>query len=505
SAATASSSLLLVAGLLAAGAGAPARQTAEQPPPAAEPPAAAKAQPAKGDRLPAGAVARLGTTRWRHGAAVHDVVFSPDGKLIASNGELRHPGSPDSPIRLWDAATGRELWRLGDDSDWKGTPAFSPDGQRLFVPVAERGGKPGEVRIYDTATGRLVQSWPRRDTTTARSCALSPDGKVLAAPEARLFWTAEEKVPVVLLDATTGKELRRLEGHTGPTNCVAFSPDGKVLATGGSDKAVGLWDTATGRRLARLTDHATEVTAVALSPDGKYLAAASRGGVTLLWDLPAGRKPREVARQSMGGMVRFTPDGRLVAAGGQRTRLLEPATGKEVRRFPGVSSLVGSSLAVSPDGKALAASGEAGQIVFWDLASGKRLFQPEGHQRPVGSVALSPDGRVAASGSWDGTVRLWEVASGKGLRHLPFRDWGARVTFAADGSTLLTVGDDGMVRFWGAATGAERRRFPTEPRKDGPPVIASAVSADGRLAATSGRGHVIRLWDTATGRPAGAL
>src|SRR5262245_57179569 len=77
-----------------------------------------------GDPLPEGAIARMGSVRWRHCSSILAVRFSPDGKILATGGN-------DSIIRLWNATTGQELRQLAGHRQGVYSLTYSPDGRTL--------------------------------------------------------------------------------------------------------------------------------------------------------------------------------------------------------------------------------------------------------------------------------------------------------------------------------------------------------------------------------------
>jgi RNA polymerase sigma factor (sigma-70 family) len=456
-----------------------------------------------GDPLPPGAVARLGTMRFRHVGDVISVAYSPDGKVIASG--QRNEG----PLVLFDAATGKELHRLEEEPGVVGCFAFSPDGKQLAWVRWN-----SWVGLWDVASGKQV----RRLKVEASGCpAFSADGKRLAVASGPLGDS------VVLLDTASGKEVRRLKGQGKTIYSLALSPDGKVLAAGDNEKTVYLWDANTGKTLHVLKGHEQQVPCVAFSADGKTLATASHDLTARLWDVATGQELRRFIHRERGDdalqTVHFVPKQPWLVTGGVRTiRIWDLSTGKEVRRLPGHFCQCDCPVALSPDGTKLATrNGEHGQIHLWELATGKRLTPQGGHQRPIGSVAFSPDGKTLATGSWDDTLRLWDPSSGKEIRRLRM-SFDVHVVFTPDGKMLTACSDgpEGFIRLWDPATGKELRRFPAHKggvgrialAADGKTCVSAGVNrmewaADGKTLVPGLSDKVIRRWRLDTGAEIG--
>jgi WD40 repeat protein len=160
------------------------------------------------DPLPPGAVARLGATRFRHYGATSALAISPDGKTLAVRDYWA--------LYLFEAATGREITRIGDGMPLlQGTAvAYSPDG-RILAYEGER----ETVVFWDSATRKPLRilhrtgGWQQEGTLN-----FSPDGKVLAVMDGG--------TNVSLFETATGKLLRTLnEPRAAITSNLTFSPD----------------------------------------------------------------------------------------------------------------------------------------------------------------------------------------------------------------------------------------------------------------------------------------
>ncbi len=222
---------------------------------------------------------------------VYSVVFSPDGKTLAS-------GSWDATLRLYDVATGEILNTLTGHTEGVRSVVFNPDGT-----ILASGSYDDTIRLWDVATGNTLKTLTGH-TGGVSSVVFSPDGTILAS--------GSGDATIRLWDVATGDPLTTLTGHTGNVTSIAFSPDGSTLASGSYDDTIRLWDVATGDTRQTLTSW---VYRVVFSPDGSTLASGS-GGEIRLWDVATGERLNTLTGRTGIESVAFSPDGSTLASGG---------------------------------------------------------------------------------------------------------------------------------------------------------------------------------------------
>ncbi len=488
-----------------------ARQAERQPAPGKDLP---------GDPLPAGAVARLGTLRFRHEeGTTHAVVFLPGGRVVAA-------AAGDS-VYLWEAATGKELARLREDilrvrrdgipdrPDWVHALACSPDGKLLAA-----GHNEGFVRLWDLAARKPLRTWQAHEAPDAKSVGHGGVTELLFAKGGKVLVSAGFDKALRIWDPTTGAAVRRLTGHRGWAGALTVSPDGSVLAysvfpgPAGPDKVrpeVRLWDLAAGKEVRRLAaPDGRHATRLAFAPDGKALAAAfctwdppNAPAEIKVWGLASGKEAASL-KGHIGYMtgLRFSPDGKALRSLGLdgTVRDWDPAAGRELRKtrvgWRGVATA-----RLAPDGETVVSFGH-GALHFWDARTGKERPVSAGSDWPV-TPAYSPDGKLVATADGLGTARLWDAVTGKLVRRLD-GSMERLPRFLPDGKTVLTIDQTAtgsFLRLWEAATGKEVRRT-----KLGPDVNQLAVSDDGRIMACGGGGaQTAHIWDVAAGKEVRAI
>jgi WD40 repeat protein len=486
---------------------------------------------AYGDPLPEGAVARLGSARYRAHtflAYATPFVFAPDGQSLAAI-------SGDS-VRVLETATGRERRRIVGNDERLSALAFSQDGRLLAVAGKNR------IVLSDVATGREVR---RIQLSIAEECEalwFSADGQTLIGrqgPRGRTTrawdlasgterwhsgnqnWAlglaadcgdliTSERGVIQRRDAATGRVNHSWPIMDAPSFWPCLSPDGTTLVAGshvGKETCLASWQVLTGKQSWRIDLNGASCRPLALAHHAPIFVAREEKAISV-WDARVGQRIREIPFPNGIRGVRasaFSPDDRVLAYLGNDEnviRLLDLETGLELNKSPsGVSPV--RSAAFAPTGQAIATGHDDSTITTWDRSSSRAVRQFSSGFGPVTALAFAPNGNLLASATeGDGDLRLWDTSAAQQCGAALF--WGSPVTtlaFAPDGEQLA-IGSPFDERFpnctvgmWNTTAGHEAQRC----HGSAPSACQLSFSADGQTLISCHKGS-INYWHAATGK-----
>jgi RNA polymerase sigma factor (sigma-70 family) len=484
--------LVLLASALALG------RPSEAIPPDAEKPAgdrhpASKAQrePPKDrhrEALPAGALGRLGSPRFRHGGQPFgQVVFSSDGRHLAS--------TTSRGVYLYDAATGGLVHHLRPPAEHlPRVVRFLADGKRLAVGSGDWH-QTAEVTIYGLANGKALASSSFAGKSQIFIIDVTADGGRILVED--------RFVRVYLWDVKIGKEVWEFE-HPEASSTLPFTADSTRLVLARSRKAE-LRDAATGKVVSAFPQPGPRfpgLYSAALAPDGRLAISAEKRDAVAVLDARGPGTMRTLPADRQTNRLVFSPDGRHLAGFGPYATLVWnlKATGDKA---PAARLPAAAHGGFSPDGKTLALD-DHGFVTLWRTREWKRLPQSAEPATPVWRVGFSADGTKVLGYTRGGWVD-WPVDGGP-------------ATALSDGATvhhegLAELSADGRVAvdvLHEPGPGREQGKFAlrvTELKSgkarrialDKEPWEPIRISPDGRYVSASLQGSEFVVWDAATG------
>lgn len=426
----------------------------------------------------------------------NDVSFSPDGRSLASLGQM-------STNTVWDVPSGQPRHLLRESGALSAL-AFHPNNHWLaFVAMDNK-----TIQLWDAISGHELR---RLHGHTAEILALRFIGNGSQLVSMAFDGTLK------LWETDTGRELKsmQLERVAG----AMFSQDGQLLVTKTLGKSTTkLWTVSDGHLLRVLPASLNMDHVMALSADGTLLADAgdryeSNGrspglietNAIRIYDVATGEERHRIPLTSKDYMLQslaFSPDGRwLTLAGSSDVRLWEVNTGRQGFEF--AAGILQKAVAFSPDGQWLVVSSEVG-VTLCNIAVQQKL--PDGNAilalraddaNGILRLTFSSDDRRIATAGGDGLVRVWDVASKRVVRTLSGKlELSAAVRFSHNGNLLAGYGFGNTIKLWDAESGEELRKCKVSEGL-GPAISAWDFSPDDHLLAVGERGKTV-LFDVAT-------
>jgi WD40 repeat protein len=365
------------------------------------------------------------------------VQVSPDGKTIATTSE----GDFSMAVAFWDGASGKLVSDLPGHSAGITAAAFAPDGTRVFTMGRDR-----TLRAWDAATGKELF---RVSTEPANCLAVASDGNTL-------FAGGLNAGTLRVFDARTGKLERSLPAFAKDLVGLALTRDGKRLIAAGRDGGTGdslvrVLDARSGEKLREFGASAAKIEQLAMRPGGEAVATTHAGQRVCQWDASgkkvsenAGRGERVSVQERVGkekeargvpggyvtlyriGSVGVSSDGRWLAYSDQEQGvvIVNAWSGREVGRVkfnvlyqnPSIRDDVRDALAFSPDGQTIAWSGDesTADIFLIEVRTAQLRGRLAGDSSPVSHLVFSPDGSRLLSAGPDGSALIWDMTGRRG-------------------------------------------------------------------------------------------
>jgi serine/threonine protein kinase/WD40 repeat protein len=420
--------------------------------------------------------------RWNAtGGRVVAMAASPTGDVVVTAARA-------GPVRFWNATDDRPIAEAALGHRVQAL-AILPATKAWRLAIADDGGR---VHLYDQQ-GRRVSQWQTGEVGAAR-LSVSPDGTSVAR-----FGPGKS---LSIWNPATGSIRDRLFEQEGAVRAAAFGLDGRLLYSSSEGGAIRIRKVPLGIPNQTIRGIAARFTAVAFAGDGNaHTVALPDGSVESYahW----GANPVRV-KGTGAGPIELLQYGKqtdpigIELAGNSAAVWTLGRSPRVVHRVRSASGGAITAAALSKNADTLALGDEQGRVRIWSIGSRQSVGTIEtGLAAPVRHLAVSDDGRWLAAPASEQSVGVWEV--GKADRVYSLAVQGERlwlVQFLSDNERLVTVGQGSSIRIWSTINGTEELVLLGHIGR----VTTVATTPDGRTLASGSSSGEVRFWDLRTGQ-----
>jgi|GEM_PF-3941544 len=467
-----------------------------------------------------------------HTGKVNSVQFSPNGRFIASGGD-------DKTLRIWDVATGHELFRSSPLPGPVKDVGFNPEGDQVIsCASAER----ETLVVWDLATGRPIRGggirgWamdfslaPTAKSVVVRHTTANPKAGIdLLNVELAKFTVMNRIVqkktefahdvalvgdrPQMLLAGNDnrmrlaptngGLAIRKYEGHTAPLTAVAADAAGKYAISGSEDKSARIWEVSKAAAIHVLKAHDDKITHVAMAENGSCAASVDADGLVRVWE-PATGAARCSFLANAGGRVQsidIAADGDFAVTGHPNGEICIwnlRNNGWLLRRCVAPPGEIQRLVWIEKDRRFVTVGTIRHTLYLWNGPKDKSpALTFEGHTGRVVSMVVTKDLKWLISAGDDRSIRSWDLATGRQVGRLGDGERAVQQMAITDDQTkLLTAHPDGSIGVWNMETGAKLTRLEGHSAS----IAKLQIATGSKLLITLDVRHQVRIWDLVAGR-----
>ena len=410
-----------------------------------------------------------------HQAQVNSIAFDAGGRRLVSGGS-------DRQIIEWDVNTGNKLNVNSTSSELRFVGFVGDDGHLIAAAsnsTVTLQGATGHRAIRDAMSGRIAM---------CTDVSIQNDFGATGYGDGHLeLWRS-----------STGKDLQRVEAHTGGISAIAFSDGERLLATGARDNTVRLWrveETAAAidvnfqdpmKPSGWKPDHDRDPSLMIVTPHIEVTDIERVTGKTSRPTVePAGVLPHEGTVSA----VAFSPDGmQLLSASGKTAKIWDLGHEDVAVTYTHRNDI--SALAFFPDGKRICTATTDGTIHIWRADSAREVLVMRGHRGAVQDITVSPDGQLVASAGADRSVRVWDILEYRRIMVLSNHTDAVLSSTIAD-NRLITGSRDGSIAISDLESGHHLHALKGHQE----PVYELAMTKDGKGIISRSTDGKFNLWD----------